>query len=319
MMSRTLISLAAAAAMALVSQIGGITDGKLSPNFQSSGPVSPYAVDYQDDQPDDGRIVSPYATTPPTNEVDLLAEEVQTPVPDQLPNAMAYPDMPSESTADELRELSKQLADDAKSFRDEAAKMRSLAEDLGGNAEAMKATFGDPPTCTCTCECDCPTIDEYREVLRAELATALKEQMVAAKSAPSSGSTGGSLNASPPASSNGSTGGTIGFTSSGSTGGSLGYTSPPPFSVPGTGLPFTRDSPQRVKVTIHKFASGRRCPPCERWLRDVAPVLQSRGVIVTEISDVKSGTAPLIDVCVGDTCQQFVGYTDADTLMSSLE
>ena len=106
--------------------------------------------------------------------------------------------------------------------------------------------------------------DEIREVMREELARALKAEMLSLKSPPANASTGGSV-------SNGSTGGSV-----------------------------SRDYGK--SIVMHSLARGR-CPACEAWMANEAPRYRAMGYAVGEVKDVTSGYAPRFDVCNGNVCE----------------
>ena len=199
--------------------------------------------------------------------------------------------------ADELRQLSVEIKADA-------ARLKAMADEQRVFAEGLKSYRPKPDSLVAsTCDCDCPDEDRLRVILREELATALRERMNTAGASTSNGSSGGYLSQS-----NGSSGGSLSASSAGM----------PPVANPR--MFGERLGREPLKVTIHKFANGQACSVCDRWLAEVAPQLQAMGVTVTQINDITTGSAPVIDACKGrDVCQRFSGYTDAATIMSSLQ
>lgn len=171
-------------------------------------------------------------------------------------------------------------------------------------------------TCECTCDCDCPSIDEIREVVREELASALKEKMLtSASSLQSNNSSGGSV--STPVASGNSSGGVAGVTAS-----SSGYYEPAaPLTSTSKNTGPLRTAIQNIaerravasnetylgkSIVMHSFASGQYCSACENWWSSQAQRYRNMGYTVTRDKTAR-GSAPQFTVCNGDICYRNIG------------
>lgn len=252
-------------------------------------------------------------TTPPSdNGAVLVVERPAFEQPEQVQTPVGSPE------TDELRDISKQLAEDAKQAKEAANEQRKAAEGF----ESFRPDPSGYNANECNCE-NCLTEEDVRRIAADEYQIQRQVDFQQMRGVRSGNSSGGAVSMA--AGNYQSSGGGLqstsssGYYGSGSTGGSA-FESTPAVN------PRVRDwltTPFRnfagTKVTIHKFADGSYCPACESWLANVAPKLQADGVTVTQISDISSGSAPVIDVCKNsESCVRLKGAASYSQIISLL-
>jgi hypothetical protein len=227
------------------------------------------------------------------------------------------------SETDELREIAKELTADAARLKVAAEEQRKAAEGFGSFRPDPSGYNANE----CDCGCDGLTEEDVRRIAADEYQIQRQVDFQQMRGVQSGNSSGGAVSMT--AGNYQSSGGGLqstsssGYYGSGSTGGSV-FESVPPTNVRARdriasrfATPFKNFA--GTKVTIHTFADGSHCPACESWKTNVAPKLQADGVMVTQIADIQSGSAPIIDVCKdSESCVRLKGAASYSQIISVL-